>query len=401
MSPNFTNRTAAVALILAHLFGLFALHGSLYRSGYIDALIRLWCEGPHYLPGSTNTILPRYTGINLLDKLLTLAGVMFANVTDGSLPQLSLYAVHFAGQYLGILTVLMLEGMRSGNQSSTFRFFSCWACAMQIFSYGLVMPLYGVLHLLTSSASGVFGTELAEAASIINVLDVEVVPEALLIGYTLPAILMSLPLPSNSLHQWFGGLWQGSPLWSMIMRKILCPRLPANVQPLRASNVGKKEWESDLGTTDSTSTGRNNESDKYRIISRAYIFAFICCAASHLVLVVIIFAVWIYPSGFTSSTRARMTLSEVFMPTPFYTTEKMLSMGSAMHAFFQYDQYIGSTAAIIWSSTLYINSRSQPLAAIGWIKLAFVVTVLSLISGPAGAVIWLMWERELVLLSYC
>lgn len=45
-----------------------------------------------------NPILTRFSGFVPLDKLLTLAGVMFANLTDSSAPQLSLYAFHFTGQ---------------------------------------------------------------------------------------------------------------------------------------------------------------------------------------------------------------------------------------------------------------------------------------------------------------
>ena len=107
---------ALVVLSAVHLFGLDSMYGLVCRNGYIDALINLREHGPHYLPGSTNPILTYFTGFPPLDKVLTLAGVMFANVTDGSAPQLSLYGFYFAGQLVSIFTVMTIEGMRDGNE---------------------------------------------------------------------------------------------------------------------------------------------------------------------------------------------------------------------------------------------------------------------------------------------
>lgn len=123
LSPLSSLRRGVIiaSLFFIYVFGANALYGLLFRNGYYHALLRLRDEGPHHLPDSSNDILDRYTGINLLDKLLTLASVMFANVTDGSSPQLSLYAFHFGGQYLAILVVITIEGLRSGNQSSPLR----------------------------------------------------------------------------------------------------------------------------------------------------------------------------------------------------------------------------------------------------------------------------------------
>lgn len=112
------NRTTVSALLLIFIFGLNSMYGLVYRNGYYDALIHIRDYGPHVLPGSQNLILTRFTLIRPLDKLLTLAGVMFASITDGATPQLSLYAFHFAGQLVPVFTVMMIEGKRRGNQGS-------------------------------------------------------------------------------------------------------------------------------------------------------------------------------------------------------------------------------------------------------------------------------------------
>ena len=92
------------------------MYGLVWRNGYIKALLKLRGEGPHVLPGSNTPILTTFTGIRPLDKVLTLAGVMFANISDGSTPQLSLYAFHFAGQLVPVFIVLLIEGKRRGNK---------------------------------------------------------------------------------------------------------------------------------------------------------------------------------------------------------------------------------------------------------------------------------------------
>ena len=116
--PDPRNRHALVALAAIFVFGLDSMYGLVYRSGYVDALIRLRDVGPHVLPGSNTPILTTFTGLRPLDKVLTLAGVMFANVTDGSSLQSSLYGFQFAGQLVSVLTVITIEGIRFGNEGT-------------------------------------------------------------------------------------------------------------------------------------------------------------------------------------------------------------------------------------------------------------------------------------------
>ena len=112
------NTYAVAALALVHLLGFNCMYGLIYRNGYIDALMRLRDYGPYVLPGSNNPILTRFVGIGPLDKLMTLGGVLFANVTDGTAPELSLYGFYFAGQLVGIFAIIILESLRLGNQRS-------------------------------------------------------------------------------------------------------------------------------------------------------------------------------------------------------------------------------------------------------------------------------------------
>ena len=70
------------------------------------------------LPGSRTPILTRYIRIQWYDNLHMLAAVIFANVVDGTTPQLSLYAIQFAGQLVPVFVAMMIEGLRVGNQKN-------------------------------------------------------------------------------------------------------------------------------------------------------------------------------------------------------------------------------------------------------------------------------------------
>ncbi|KAL7626524.1 hypothetical protein AAE478_003296 [Parahypoxylon ruwenzoriense] len=407
LSPRIRRALVVVALLCVYVFGANALYGLLFRNGYYDALIRLRDEGPHYLPGSTNAILTRYTGIGFLDKLLTLATVMFANVTDGSSPQLSLYSFHFGGQYLAILVVAAIEGLRSGNQSNTIRFFSVWGCLMQAASYGCTMSLYGIFHFITSSTAHEVSPRLVESISTANPLELAVLPEAFTLGYVVPQILMCVPLFSNRLHQWFGGLWQGSPIFAMLLQKLLAIRLAGRRQSPHArphtpktyqSSPSKQQQQQSLSRSSQSMVPLTRSNEK-GLLAKSYLYAFAWCVASQIIPLALIAAVYIRPSAFPARISEAWTFSNVFVPNPFWSTEKMESMARGMHDFFLYDQYIGSTGAIVWSSALYVNSRETPMKARSWAKLAFVIIALSLATGPAGAVVWLMWERDQSLLS--
>lgn len=117
-TQDSTTARSVLALSLIGSFGLNSMFGLVYRNGYIGALLDLRDHGPHLLPGSNIPILKRFTGIPFLDKMLVLFGVMFANVTDGSTPQLSLYGFIFAGQLVPMFTIMIIEAARRGNKGN-------------------------------------------------------------------------------------------------------------------------------------------------------------------------------------------------------------------------------------------------------------------------------------------
>lgn len=99
------------------LLAVDALWGQLSRNGYLASIQPLLDGHVHQLPDSQHLILRRYTGVAAVDGLLALLNVFFANVTDGSRPQLSAFGAYFAGQLLCFTLVLVVEGQRAARWS--------------------------------------------------------------------------------------------------------------------------------------------------------------------------------------------------------------------------------------------------------------------------------------------
>jgi len=107
-------RVAASILASIGLFGLNSMYGQIYRNGYIERVRGILASPKPLLPGPSQIpLLTRYTSLPLMDSLLSLGAVLWANVTDGSSPALSLYAFQFGGQLVPIYLIMLIEGRSS------------------------------------------------------------------------------------------------------------------------------------------------------------------------------------------------------------------------------------------------------------------------------------------------
>jgi len=79
----------------------------------------------------------------------------------------------------------------------------------------------------------------------------------------------------------------------------------------------------------------------------------------------------------------------------------MPNMAIGILNFFQYDQYVGSTAAIVWAATLWVKARKQAMSLKNWLWLAGEIFGISILAGPGAAFVYLLWNRdELILGEY-
>ena len=251
---------------------------------------------------------------------------------------------------------------------------------MQGLGYGFVMPIYAICHLLTSGTAIRVGPALGDAVCTQDLSYLETLSSSIIVGYNLPTILMVFPLSSSVLHQWFGGLWQGFPVWVELL------------QYIRRARHGKH------GIFINENDHRSNHKSIYpshrkkeiKTLYNTYLFAFSLSAVTQLTTFVIIWCRDLFPSLIPPT----LTLQDVFVPPVFYSHAPMESMAIAIHNFFQYDQYVGAAAAIIWAINLHCNSGTAPMGLKHWCWLVGGVLGVSLVAGPAGALVWLMWSRD-------
>jgi hypothetical protein len=108
--------TISLLAVLA-AFGFDALHGQLQRNGYaaiVDEILQ--DDKPRFIPGTNRLLLRRYVGQPVVDHVLAMLNVFFADVVSGSSPALSMFAVQFGGQLVPGVMMLMAEGQRVGSR---------------------------------------------------------------------------------------------------------------------------------------------------------------------------------------------------------------------------------------------------------------------------------------------
>ncbi|CZT12721.1 uncharacterized protein RCO7_10910 [Rhynchosporium graminicola] len=285
-SRDSTSSRAILALSLIGAFGVNSMYGLAWRNGYIPSLLRLRDHGPYIFPGSNIPILTRFTGINILDKALTLAGVMFATVTDGSAPASSLYGCETKQQ--GKYYVLVSLEKTMTMEMLILRRAVLWGCASQGVGYGFTMPIYSIVHLFCSPSAADRSPTMAQGVRLSSTKSVETIIPSLILGYVVPSVLMAILLFSPTFHQWLGGLWQGYPVWvTLIQYGIEC------VRSMRSDAEDKPK-----ATTSNTLVEPSRVGEK-RILHRAYLFAFAFSATTNVVTYGVLASVKFFPSLFS------------------------------------------------------------------------------------------------------
>ena len=256
-----------------------------------------------------------------------------------------------------------------------------WGCAMQGLGYGFAMPLYAISHLLISPTATPASPVLAHAVLMRDVLFVKTLVPSIMLGYVLPSILMAIPLFSPILHQWLGGLWQGFPVWISLLQyawKFRNLRFDPTI----------REDDPPLNDDRTTASDRIKE---VKALHGAYFFAFGVSAATHLTTFGIFGARQLFPLLFSPE----LNFGDVLLPPMFYSCAHMKNMAIGIQNFFQYDQYVGSTAALVWAMTLHCNSRKEKMTWRQWMWLSGKILWATMIAGPGGALASLMWDRDM------
>lgn len=244
---------------------------------------------------------------------------------------------------------------------------------LQTFGFGFIMPLFLIVHLLwTSNVTRSQAVYLRDPTSLHTVVPV------FLLGYVLLCGLLAFPFPDDNLRQWLNLIWTWFPLHVFVLQTLF-------TSVLKRTSIGQDAF------TPKVTLQRE-------ALSYAYGFAWNVAVMGQMCTYAVLIAANMFPSVFPQGVAARLTLARVFIPDAPHTYTPMKDTGSAMHNFFHYDLYVGSISALIWAVHLLLQVRPELSSGEERTNLARGVATSFLLSGPGGAVVALMQNRDDVVL---
>jgi hypothetical protein len=88
-----------------------------------------------------------------------------------------------------------------------------------------------------------------------------------------------------------------------------------------------------------------------------------------------------------------VSFSSVFVPYLPLLSWRAKSLADGAHVFLWWDVYVSFTAALIWASTL-LRAANISIA-----KVLPGAVLAALFAGPYGAIVWLVWSRDVAVLE--
>jgi hypothetical protein len=251
---------------------------------------------------------------------------------------------------------------------------------MQNITFAVTIPVYLLIHLLTSPSAGSFPGKYTNSVLIVSPIDLKMLPWSIILGYVVPSLLMALPSPaivSPTVHQQFIALWQPFPLLTVVV-----------------------QWSGKfIYTLFATKTSQNDSSQaKSYVKAVGYVYGFVLtlCMISHIPVLAITL---LPPSAFPESSAVLTRLSQsdffgVYVPYPPVLGLRFSDLAEGIQNFLIWDLYIGMSSVLLWAILLYRNATGGISNKSSWPKVAWKILTWTLISGPMGAATILLWERD-------
>ena len=244
----------------------------------------------------------------------------------------------------------------------------------QATGFTIWMPLWVALYLSTSPLVRPTAANIST-----HIGSTTAIPISLALGYFIPSILMSLPAPSMidfETKQSLIALWQPFPVWVAILQQIF------------GRTFGSFGY-----------TAKENSGSTLNTLRPVYLSLVIFAAYTHAETFTIIMISTLFPSLFASGYVGVFSPSKVFLPEGFTGSARVQNVGSGLHEFLKYDEIIGSTAVILWVAFLYVQADSRRKAFNKWPQLVLAIGSLTVLAGPGGCAVALMWARDELVLS--
>ncbi|CAG8285496.1 unnamed protein product [Penicillium nalgiovense] len=352
------------------LFSLSALvFYAIFYFSYInglDALGRKSIESGK-LPSIDAPLRSVYTGIEEVDHVLTLLTTFFYPTLDGSNPGLLLHGVGFSGTFGATWTLIVLESWRKGNAGTIAAYPTIFGLVAQVLTFAFGIPLTCALQLGCSiTARRPHADNIRIPRAVLGAL-----PLVFVVGYMVPTVAMTLPAPSVipvDLKQIAIAIWHPWPAYVSVLTTVAYFTLSPLFSNDNRASMSSLRW--------------------------AYAFAFANASLSHIVTLVVSLATVVVPVLFEDRFLDSLHPANVFsIPLP-WSGLTVDNVGDGVHVFLRWDYMIGSAGVLIWAISLYTVAHKQLLNTVSWPSLLVKVALLTVLVGPAGTAVELIWERD-------
>lgn len=379
------------------LFGFYATLGTLKKTGAGLVLRELASGEVTVLRGAPEPFRRTYTGVEAIDRTLSILVAFFAALLSDPGAGWDAYAlvVWMIGQTGAAWNILLLEGLRAGNRGRIVSFVGTVGFLFQNLTFVFVIPLYLSLHLLTSPVARLRNGDGdgARRALFVYLWDLAVLTSTVTLTFLAPSLLMSMPElfgHSADAHYRWVAIWQLFPVWNVIVQWIA----HKTGYFLLGSMVPRDDdgRETTPGVAFSVA------------VSGVYEFALTLCVGSHLPVLVLALlpaplrAVLVanLPTSL-APVLEQVTFARTYIPHPLsapptvdpagYRPGEMSAIGVN---FLQYDLYTASIPFLLWAMYLHQTTVKNP-SFLGMLrKVGFWFAV----GGPVAASVALIWDRD-------
>jgi hypothetical protein len=248
----------------------------------------------------------------------------------------------------------------------------------QAIPQGIILPIFCAIYLwkspLANSSASPSSTAKAESLSIEN-SQASAVTGAMILGYILPTILISLPSPelvSAKHQQLFLAIWQFWPIYVTLWQYVLA-FFTRNFGP----DINQR-----LRTPGSS----------LRHVGGVYRNILMISSLLHFVPIAYIFIPPVRLAFSGATEVGAIDMKTVFIPMSAIFPRVVESVAEGCQILLQYDMYCAIGAMLFW--VIYLSYIDTDCSIFGPVKTALKYLACILLVGPGGAILWAVWDRD-------
>ncbi|KIW06014.1 uncharacterized protein PV09_03195 [Verruconis gallopava] len=305
-----------------------------------------------------------YTGIAGVDFILRFLVVVFLPGALGIDQGIKLQAVYFLLSFFPVVAIMSIEAGRLRNKWSLIYFTSVWAVLYQSVGGAVMIPLYHLAYLKSSSAPNYW----SPPSRAVSLPYAQALLPSLVLGYLLPTILVYFPQGNVFVTQGYIAIWQIAPVIVNLLLFVLAPTYA----------VGQPR------------TNRNEENldGDVKYLKRVYMLSFFIGAISHWAAAAICFL----------SSDPNLSFMHAFWPRGdlFLGQMSALTLSECVHYIFQMDCWIIFGSCLVWAYMAVLDmNRISNQSFVPPAKALAVMALNTVLFGPAATVAAVWYSREL------